>query len=120
MKKIAKPIPNNTAKASVDILKFTGYIFSDKYDDGKQELLKNWGYTIEDSEYLKQLYSSQAVRKYCNGEYLFKGTGKYYTCMEILVELPIKNEQTIKIKTGWVLLPEGELKLSTPFTGFAI
>ena len=62
LKKIAKPIPNNTAKASVDILKFTGYIFSDKYDDGKQELFKNWGYTIEDSEYLKQLYCQLSLQ----------------------------------------------------------
>ena len=44
---------------------------------GKKELFESWGYTIEDSEYLQQLYVSQAIQKYCDGEYFYKGV-EYY------------------------------------------
>lgn len=118
LNKIAKPIPYITAKADCDIQKFTGYIFSEKYDDGKKEIFESWGYTIEDSEYLQQLYISQALQKYCSGDYIYKGVGKYYARIEIVIELSMYNGKTQKIKTGWSLLPKGEIKLSTPFTGF--
>lgn len=117
-KKIAKPIPYITAKATYDIRKFTEYVFSDKYDDGKRELFERWGYTIKNSEYLQQLYVSQAMQKYCDGDYVFKGVVRNYTRVEIVIALPVGNGQTRKIKTGWILLPKGEIKLSTPFTGF--
>ena len=119
LEKIAKPIPNVTAKVYCDKSKFTGYLFSDKYDDGKKELFERWGYTIQDSKYLQQLYTLQAIQKYCDGDYIFKGVGKYYARIEIVIELSTKNGKTQKIKTGWALHPKGIINLSTPFTGFA-
>ena len=116
--KIAKPIPNLTAIASVDIRKFTDYVFSDNYIDGKKQLFEGWGYTISDSAYLQQMYIEQALKKYCDGEYLFKGTGGYYPRMEIHIEILNKNDEIVKIKTGWAIMPNGEIKLTTPFTGF--
>ena len=118
LNKIAKPIPYITATATCDIRKFTEYVFSDKYADGKKELFESWGYTIEDSEYLQQLYISQAIQKYYNGDYIFKGAGKQYGRIEIVIDLPIKDGGILKIKTGWSLYPKGEIKLSTPFSGF--
>ena len=118
LKKIAKPIPYITAKATCDIRKFTEYIFSEKYQDGKKELFESLGYTIADSEYLQQLYISQAIEKYCNGEYVYKGV-EYYARIEIVIELPSKNGDIQRIKTGWILLPKGEIKMATPFSGFA-
>ena len=105
------------ANATCDINKFTGYLFSDKYDDGKKELFESWGYTIKDSEYLQQLYVSQAIQKYCDGEYVYKGV-EYYARIEIVVELPSNNGRVQRIKTGWSLLPQGKIKLATPFSGF--
>ncbi len=118
LEKIAKPIPYITANATCDIRKFTEYVFSDKYDDGKKELFESWGHTIKDSEYLQQLYVSQAIQKYCNGEYVYKGV-EYYVRIEIVIELPINNGGVQRIKTGWSLLPKGEIKMATPFSGFA-
>ena len=118
LEKIAKPIPYITANATCDIRKFTEYVFSDKYDDGKKELFERWGYTIEDSEYLQQLYISQAIQKYCDGDYIFKGAGKQYGRIEIVIDLTTKDGGILKIKTGWSLYPKGEIKLSTPFSGF--
>lgn len=44
LRKIAKLIPYITAIATCDIKKFTGYLFSDKYDDGKKKLFESWGF----------------------------------------------------------------------------
>ena len=64
------------------------------------------------------MYIEQALKKYCDGEYLFKGTGGYYPRMEIHIEILNKNDEIVKIKTGWAIMPNGEIKLTTPFTGF--
>ncbi len=118
LEKIAKPIPNVTAKPYADIRKFTEYVFREKGNRGKKELFENWGYTVEDSEYLKELFLSQAIEKYCNGEYEYKGMGGYYPRIETVIELKTKNQKELQIKTGWSLLPKGEIKMSTPFSGF--
>ena len=72
LKKIAKPIPNISAKATCDIRKFTEYVFDEEKSKGKKDLFESWGYTIEDSEYLQQLYISQAIQKYCDGNTFIK------------------------------------------------
>ena len=94
------------------------YVFDEEKSKGKKELFESWGYTIEDSKYLQQLYISQAIQKYCNGDYIFKGAGKEYGRIEIVIDLPIKNGKVLKIKTGWSLYPQGEIRNSTPFSVF--
>ena len=116
-KKIGKPIPYITANATCDIRKFTEYVFDEKKSKGKKELFESWGYTIEDSGYLQQRYISQAIQKYCNGEYVYKGV-EYYARIEIVIKLPVGNGKMQQIKTGWSLLSKGEIKLATPFSGF--
>ena len=116
--KIAKPIPNITSEANADIRKFTDYVFSEKYDDGKKTLFENWGYNIGDSVYLQQLFVSQALQKYCDGDYCFKGTGQFNANIQITIELPTDSGKMQKIKTGWAVYPGGVIKLLTPFTGF--
>ena len=118
LNKIAKPIPYITAQATCDIRKFTEYVFNEENSKGKKAIFERFDYTIEDSEYLQQLYISQAIQKYCNGDYIFKGAGKQYGRIEIVIDLPIKDGGILKIKTGWSLYPKGEIKLSTPFSGF--
>ena len=108
----------NNTKIFFFILKFTDYVFSDKYNDGKKELFETLGYTIKDSSYLQQLFITQALQKYCNGEYIFKGTNNYSVRLEIIIDINTPQKGLLHIKTGWVLLPNGEIKLSTPFTGF--
>ncbi len=118
LKKIDKPIPNLTATATCDIRKFTEYVFSGKYPDGKKELFEGWGYTINDSAYLQNLFISQALRKYCNGDYIYKGVNDYSAKIEIVIEINAKSGRTLRIKSGWGLNPNGEIKLLTPFSGY--
>lgn len=118
LKKIAKPIPYITARATCDIGKFTKYVFDEIKNKGKKAIFEGLGYTIEDSEYLQQLYISQAIQKYCDGDYIFKGTNNYTVQIEIEIVLQSSKKETARIKTGWSLLKNGEIKLSTPFSGF--
>ena len=62
LNKIAKLIPYITENATCDIRKFAEYVFDEEKSKGKKELFEGWGYTIEDSEYLQQLYISQAIQ----------------------------------------------------------
>ena len=89
------------------------------HNNGKKSLFENWGYAKKDSELLRQLFVSQALQKYCAGDYQLKGTNDFCAKIEIIIDLPVKNGSIRSIKSGWCLLKNGEIKLSTPFSGFA-
>ena len=115
--KIAKPIPYITARATCDIRKFTGYIFDEEKNKGKKQLFENWGYTIDDSEYLQQLYISQAIQKYCGGEYQYAGVNDYVAKISIEIVLTNQAGREQKVNTIWKLKPKGEIELATPYSG---
>jgi len=117
LKKIAKTLLNITAKANCDIRKFNGYIFSDKYDDGKREIFEFWGFDTGDSEYLQSFYIAQAQKKYCQGEYEYVGTNAYFPKIKIIIEISDKDGNTQKINTIWQLGKRGEITLITPYSG---
>ncbi len=119
LNKISKPIPNVTATATCNISKFTEYVFHETKNKGKKAIFESLGYTIDDSEYLQNIFTSQAVQKYCNGDYVYKGTNDYSARIEIVIDLPTKDGRTLRIKSGWSLQQKGEIKLATPFSGFA-
>ena len=65
LKKVLHP----NIKAYCAMEKFSGYIFSEKYaKNGKKALFESFGYTIEDSEWLKVEYERQGKKKYLNGD----------------------------------------------------
>ena len=68
---------------------------------------------------MQQLFVSQALQKYCKGDYIYKGAGKFYAHIEIVIEVPAKSGKSYRVKTGWAVLPKGEIKLTTPFSGFS-
>ncbi len=117
LEKINKPIPNVTAKAICDIRKFTEYIFSENYDDGKRELFESWGYKLYDSEYLRNTYIEQALQNYCNGDYAFVGTNSYSAKIKIYINLLNNKGVNQKISSIWELKSNGTLKLITPYSG---
>lgn len=117
LEKIAKPIPYIIANATCNINKFTGYLFSDKYDDGKKELFEYWGYTIEESKYLQQLYISQAIQKYCDGEYQYVGVNDYNAKISITITLTNQVRVQQHINTIWKLGQKGNIVLVTPYSG---
>ena len=117
IKKLPTAISRKTVKVNCDIKKFEGYIFSDKYDDGKRELFESWGLNIYDSENLQSLYKTQAIEKYCEGEYEYIGTNDYFAKIKIIIEITTIEGKNQKVNTIWKIGRKGELTLITPYSG---
>ena len=108
------PIANVTAHAKCDKSKFTDYIFSDKYAwNGKRDLFQLLGFTIEDSDYLKQEYEKQAVQKYCNSLYKLGKLNEFGQRINIDIEFE-RNGRNIVFTSGWMVRPKGEIVNTTP------
>lgn len=112
LENIAKP----TVKAYCDIGKFSGYVFSDKYKtNGKKALFESLGYTIEDSEFLKTEYETQAKQKYLNGDYIIRGLNPQYgQDINIVIELTTHAGRQVSIISGWKVHPLGLITCNTP------
>ena len=80
-------------------------------------MFESWGYTIEDSEYLQKLYISQAIQKYCNGEYRYAGANDYGAKISIIITLTNQGGVKQHINTVWKLGQKGNIDLATPYSG---
>ena len=113
-KNISKPIPNINTNTKCDLKKFTDYIFSDKYAwNGKRDLFKRLGFSVDDSLYLKKEYESQAVKNYCNGEYRLGKLDMQGQRINIDIKF-VKDGKDIVLSSGWMVSPKGEITNNTP------
>jgi len=66
---------------------------------------------------LQQLYVSQAIQKYCDGEYQYVGVNDY--CAKISIIITLTNQGGVKqhINTIWKLGQKGKIDLITPYSG---
>lgn len=112
--KIAKP--TKQIKAVCNVNKFRGYVFSEKYiTNGKKELFESLGFSIEDSQVLKDEYESQAKEKYLNGDYIIRGLSpKYGQDINIAIELNSSTGKNINFISGWKVHPLGLITCNTP------
>ena len=79
---------------------------------------ESWGYTVNDSTYLKEEIEKQGLEKYKNGNYTISLLNDYGQRISIMVELPRKNgDGTVSFITGWMVKPNGLIQLNTPFGG---
>jgi filamentous hemagglutinin len=105
---------------AIDIRKFSDYIFTAK-SGGKDTVFRSLGYTAKDSEALVQIWQTQAAEKFSKGEYTLGKVDQYGQRINIEIVLPGKVEaigKTSYLKSGWMIQPEGGIKLNTPFSGF--
>lgn len=113
-KTISYGIVQKNAKATSGMEKFRDYVFAPKhYGKGKVALFKSWGYTIDDSEALRREYAEQALIAYKSGQYKLKKPDEHGQQLAIPVSLKGK-----VFYSGWMLCPEGEIVLTTPFGGW--
>ncbi|MDE6870392.1 MAG: hypothetical protein K2J75_06655 [Clostridia bacterium] len=112
---IAKP--QVTAECPKD--KFEGYIFSPKYAyNGKIQLYIKWGYDIMDMGYLINELSRQAKENYSNGDFKLGLLNGYGQRISIVTKLERKDrKEIVKFLTGWMVYPDGNIKLITPYGG---
>ena len=111
-----KSILNPIIKAYCQIGKFSGYVFSEKYEEnGKKALFEGFGYTIEDSEWLKTEYERQAKKKYEQGDYIIRGLNSQYgQDINIVIELTTPTGRRVEIISGWKVHPSGLITCNTP------
>ena len=99
------------------ISKFTGYVFSEIYArKGKLKLFtRDFGYAIEDSEYLRAEYERQAREKYMSGDYSLKELKIYGQYINIVIELNTSKQGKVKVVSGWNVNPNGNISCNTPY-----
>ena len=103
------------AKADCPIEKFTNYIFTDdEKSKGKKSIFESLGFTSKDSRLLKSETEKQGLTNYLLGNYLLKNLDSNGQRLAIPITLSGKT-----FYTGWLLEPEGKIRNTTPFGGWA-
>lgn len=100
--------------------KYDPYLF-DPYNDykhGKNRAFESWGYTIDDARWLQAEIERQALEKYIAGDYTLGKLNKDGQRISIRIEIPRKNSgKMVSFLSGWMVYPNGSLKLTTPYGG---
>lgn len=113
-----EPVNSINFVAECDIGKFEKYIFNTdiKINKGKKALFESWGYNTDDSKWLQQELTRQAVEKYQNGDFTLNKLDIYGQRINIEITLPRKNNDGFVVFiTGWMVYPDGMIQLTTPY-----
>ena len=100
--------------------KFDPYLFDPEnfYKHGKGHMLNSWGYTVSDSVWLKKEVEKQGLEQYIRGEYELGRLDEQGQRISIRIEIPNRTEGgTISFVTGWMVRPNGQITLNTPYGG---
>ena len=107
-------IVKSKSNAECAIEKFTEYVFKNNKDSkGKNKIFYDLGYSIKDSEYLKNEYCRQALEQYLLGNYKLKNLDR--RGQRLAIPIILRNS---KFYSGWMLCPEGKIRNTTPFGGW--
>ncbi len=106
------------AQADSDIRKFSEYAFKPREINDKSNLFIKWGYSVEDSEWMKAEFVKQGLEKYIAGEYTLGLLNKYGQRISIRTTILNKNtNKPVSFVVGWMVLPNGRIELKTPYGG---
>ena len=117
VKDIDNPISGVSVIAECVIDKFTQYIFHLTNNGGKKALFENWGYGIMDSKELQTEFIRQAQKKYADGEYELGRLNDFGQRINIIILLLTSNGDYATFRSGWMVYPDGKIRLTTPFGG---
>ncbi len=109
-----------SASVYSDYSKYDPYLFDPEnfYKHGKNQAFESWGYSISDSLGLKEQVEKQALEKYLFGDYTLGKLDQYGQHISIRIEIPRKDSSgTVSFLSGWMVKPNGKLKLNTPYGG---
>jgi hypothetical protein len=107
--------------AAVDPAKFSDYIFKEGADHGKDAIFRSYGYGPGDSEELAETYRTQAATQYADGNYTLGKLDQYG--QRITVDIRLQGQgvaagRSTIVKAGFMIDPDGSIRLITPFAGF--
>lgn len=100
--------------------KFDPYLFNTegKYPHNKEKLFKEWGYTVSDAKWLQSEINKQGLEKYISGNYVLGKLNKDGQRISIRIEIPRKDKtEKVSFITGWMVYPNGHIRLTTPYGG---
>ncbi len=103
-----------------DYRKYDPYLFNTTglQTHNKEKLFKEWGYTVDDARWLQAEIEQQVREKYISGNYTLGKLDKNGQRISIRVVIPRKNGiGDVSFLTGWMVYPNGILRLSTPYGG---
>lgn len=106
--------------ADSDYGKFDPYLFNTqgRHPHGKEKLFAQWGYTVEDARWLQVEIERQAREKYLAGNYKLGQLDEKGQRISIRIEIPKKDgSETVTFLSGWMMYPNGKLRLTTPYGG---
>ncbi len=112
----------NSVRVIVDPRKFSEYIFRENADHGKDAIFTSLGYAKPHSDDLAAIYRKQGAEKFGKREFRPGKEDRYGQRIVIEIVLPGVGEskgKTACLRTGRMILPDGSIKLLTPFTGFS-
>ena len=69
------------------------------------------------SERLQAEFIKQAQEKYVNGEYEIGRLNDFGQRIDIIIVLLTPNGKLVSFKSGWMVYPDGQLKITTPYGG---
>lgn len=103
-----------------DYGKFDPYLFNTTgvYPHTKEKLFHEWGYTVDDASWLQKEIERQARDKYISGEYQLGKLNIQGQRISIRITIPRRdNGEDASFITGWMVYPNGQLRLTTPYGG---
>ena len=106
------------AAAYSDYSKFDPYLFNahGQYTHTKEKLFAQWGYTAQDAHWLQSEMERQAREKYIAGDYTLGKLDIRGQRISIRISIPRKDGTgNVSFLTGWMVLPNGQLKLNSPY-----
>lgn len=109
-----------TATSTTPYSKFDPYLFdpNDFYKHGKASMLKSWGYSISDSVWLQKEIEKQGLEQYITGNYTLGKLNEQGQRISIRIKIPNKADGgTVSFITGWMVHPQGQITLNTPYGG---
>ena len=84
----------------------------------KEKLFKEWGYTVDDARWLQAEIERQGRERYLSGQYELGKLNMFGQRINIRVTIPRKDGfGDISFVTGWMVKPNGQIKLNTPYGG---
>lgn len=118
------PIPYavvfGNASVYSDYGKFDPYLFNTTglQTHNKEKLFKEWGYTVNDARWLQAEIERQARESYISGQYELGKLNMFGQRINIRVTIPKKDGfGDVSFVTGWMVKPNGQIKLNTPYGG---
>lgn len=103
-----------------DYGKFDPYLFNTTglQTHNKEKLFKEWGYTVDDARWLQAEIERQGRERYLSGQYELGKLNMFGQRINIRVTIPRKDGfGDISFVTGWMVKPNGQIKLNTPYGG---